>query len=140
VHPKSVKTRIPNREVMDKSGMMYPVSVMGRPGMLTSHMCVDMMCLPSANTTFNGHVVCHLLCTGEPSIMKICVAPESAIASLIEFIIVAYAWLTGYTLGCDGTEATLDVTKVTSSSSERISRVDAQNCVGYGKLLVTYTV
>ncbi len=121
VHPISVKTRIPNSKAMDKSGLMCPVSVMGRPGMLTSHMCVDMMCLPSANMTFNGHVVPCLLCMGVPSIMKICVAPESAMASSIEVIIAAYAWLTGCNLGCDGREAMLDVTMVTSSSSERIS-------------------
>ncbi len=138
VHPTSVKTGIPNSKTMDKSGMMCPVSMMGRLGMLTSHMCVDMMCLPSTNTTFNGHIVNWLLCTGVPSIMKICMASESAMASSIEFIIAAYAWLTGWTLGCDGAEATLDVTMVTSSSYERVSRVDVQNCAGYVESPVTY--
>jgi hypothetical protein len=46
---------------------------------------------PSANATFNGHVVFHLLWTGMPSMTKIWVAPESVIASLDAIVIVEYA-------------------------------------------------
>ncbi len=51
--------------------------------MWTSHICVDVTCCPSARDTVKGFVVGRLLITGVPSIMNICVAPESAIASLI---------------------------------------------------------
>ena len=43
---------------------------------------MDLTWHPSANATFRGQVVIRLLRTGVPSIMNICVAPESAIASL----------------------------------------------------------
>jgi hypothetical protein len=46
---------------------------------------------PSANATFNGHVVYRLFCTVIPSMTKIWVAPESAIASLDAIVIAAYA-------------------------------------------------
>jgi len=54
-------------------------------------MCVDMTRRPSANATFNGHVVFHLLWTGMPSMTKIWMAPESAIASLDAIVIAAFA-------------------------------------------------
>ncbi len=40
VHPASVSTWIPKREAMDNSGTMCPMSVVGRPGIMMSHMCV----------------------------------------------------------------------------------------------------
>ena len=59
--------------------------------MIMSHMCVDVTRRPSANATFNGHVVFRLLWTGMPSMTKIWVAPESAIASLDAIALAAYA-------------------------------------------------
>ena len=56
-----------------------------------SHMCVDITRRPSAKATFSGHVDFHLLWTGIPSMTNICVALESAIASLDAIVIVAYA-------------------------------------------------
>ena len=58
---------------------------------MMSHMCVNMTRRPSANATFNGHVVLRLLWTGIPSMTKIWVAPVSAIASLDAIVIAAYA-------------------------------------------------
>jgi hypothetical protein len=66
---------------MDNSGTMCPTRVVGRPGITMSHICVDSTRRPSANATLRRHVVFHLLRTGVPSITKIWVAPESAIAS-----------------------------------------------------------
>ncbi len=82
MHPASVRTRIPNREAIDNSGTMCPTRVVGRPGSIISHICVDITWCPSANATFRGQVVIHLLRTGVPSITNICVAPKFAIASL----------------------------------------------------------
>jgi hypothetical protein len=81
VHPASVRTRIPNSEAIDRSGIMCPVSTVGSPSILMSHMCVDKTIRLSANATFSGCVVVRLLTTGVPSITKIWVAPESAMAS-----------------------------------------------------------
>ncbi len=82
MHSASVRTRIPNREAIDNSGTMCPTRVVGRPGSIISHICVDITRCPSANATFRGQVVIRLLRTGVPSITNMCVAPESAIASL----------------------------------------------------------
>ena len=95
VHPAVVRTRIPNREAIDNSGTICPTSVVGSPGIMMSHICVDITRRPSANDTFSGHVVFCLLWTGIPSMTKIWVAPESAIASSVAIVIVAYAHLEG---------------------------------------------
>ncbi len=77
MHPASIRSRMPNSEAIERSGMMCPVSIAGSPPILMSHMCVDRTSRPLANATFNGCVVGCLLTTGVPSITKIWVAPES---------------------------------------------------------------
>ena len=42
-HPTSVRIRIPKSKAMDKSGMMCPIKVTGRPLIWMSHICVDMI-------------------------------------------------------------------------------------------------
>ena len=91
VQPAAVRTRIPNKDAMDNSGMICPTSVVGSPGIMMSHICVDVTRRPLANETFSGHVVFCLLWTGIPSMTKICVAPKSAIASVDAIVIAAYA-------------------------------------------------
>ena len=61
VHPASVSTRIPKREAIDNSGTMCPTSIVGRPGINISHICVNITLSPSANATLSGHVVFCLL-------------------------------------------------------------------------------
>ncbi len=62
--------------------MMWPIRVTGSPLILTSHICVDITLRPSASETLRGKIVQCLLTTGVPSITKIWVAPESAMALL----------------------------------------------------------
>ncbi len=47
LHPALHNTLMPKSEAMAKFGTMCPVSVVGRPGMLISQMCIDFTCLPS---------------------------------------------------------------------------------------------
>ncbi len=75
---------------MDNSGTICPTSVVGSPGIMMSHMCVDVTRRPSANDTFSGHVVFCLLWTGIPSMTKNWAAPESAIASFVAIVIAVY--------------------------------------------------
>jgi hypothetical protein len=82
-HPASVKTWMPKREAMESSGMMCPIHVTGSPIMFTSHIWVEVTCLPLARDTCRGQVVCPLLTMGVPSITKIWVALEYAIASFL---------------------------------------------------------
>ena len=91
VHPAAVRTPIPNSEAIDNSGTLRPMSVGGSPGIMMSHICVDVTRRSSANDTFSGHVVFCLLWTGIPSMTKIWVAIESVIASFVAIVIVAYA-------------------------------------------------
>jgi len=88
VHPASVSTRILKREAIDNSGTMCPTSVVGRPGIIILHMCVDIILRPSANATLSGRIVFCLLWTGVPSMIKIWVVPESGIASFDAIVIV----------------------------------------------------
>ncbi len=87
----SVRTRIPKSDAIERSGMMWPVKTMGRPGMYTSHICVDITVRPSARPTLRGRSVRRLLVTVVPSMMKICVAPESTIAFFADVGIAALA-------------------------------------------------
>ena len=100
VHPASVSSQIPKREAIDNSGTMCPTRVVGRPGIMMSHMCVDITRRPTANSTLSGHVVFCLLWTSVPSMTKIWVAPESVIASFDALALVAYAQL-GCCLGAN---------------------------------------
>ena len=89
-HPAAVRTRIPNREAIDNSRTIWPKSGVGRPGIIISHICVDITLRPSAKAIFSGHVVCRRLWTGILSMFNIWVAPESAIASFNAIFIAAY--------------------------------------------------
>ena len=57
MHPAAVRTRILNREAIDNSGTICPTSVVGRPTIIISHICVDINRRPSANATFSGHIM-----------------------------------------------------------------------------------
>ena len=65
---------------MAKFGTMCPVSVVGRPVMSISQMCVDLTCLPSGRLIVSGFVAGLLFFTSTPSMKNIEVAPVSAIA------------------------------------------------------------
>jgi hypothetical protein len=140
VHPASVRTRIPNSDAIDRSGIMCPVSTVGSPSSLMSHMCVDKTIRPSANATFSGCVVGRLLMTGVPSITKIWVAPESAMASYVSrrnpaspACSVFTRWLSACALN-DCHERFLDNTLemiTVSSSSVSSTSADKHTLMGY---------
>jgi len=65
--------------------------VVGRSGTIMSRMCVDIIRSQSANATLSGQVVFCLLWTGVPSMTKIWVAHESAIALFDAIVNAAYA-------------------------------------------------
>ena len=91
VHPTAVRTRIPNREALDNSGTIWPTSVVGRPGIIILHICVNSTLRPFAKATFSGHVILRRLWTSMPSMTNIWVAPESAIASFDAIVSAAYS-------------------------------------------------
>ena len=70
-------------DAIDSSGMMCPMMTTGRPLMCTSHSCVDNTLQPSAKATCRGDDMGHLFWMGVPSMIKMWVAPESAMASVV---------------------------------------------------------
>ena len=56
--------------------------------MCMSHTCVDFICVPSGKLIIRGFTAMRLLATSAPSIMKMEVAPVSAIAQFGEIVIV----------------------------------------------------
>ncbi len=83
VHPALQRGRMPMRDAMVNNGTMCPVKTIGRPGMLMSHTCVEHIFLPSGKLIVRGVRVTCLLLTGAPSMMKIGIAPVSAMAWLV---------------------------------------------------------
>ena len=71
---------------MAKCGTMCPVNVVGSPGISMSHMCVDLICLPSGRLIVSGFNAGRLFFTSAPSMTKIDVAPVSAIASDVAIV------------------------------------------------------
>ncbi len=80
VHPALHKGQIPMRDAIAKDGTMCPVSTVGSPGMLMSQMCVFVALFPSGKLFVRGFFATCLFATLAPSMIKIDVAPESAIA------------------------------------------------------------
>ena len=54
VHPALHNTRILNNKATARLGTMCPLSVVGSPGILMSHTCVDYTCLLSGRLIVNG--------------------------------------------------------------------------------------
>ena len=50
VHPALHRTRMPINDAIVNLGTMCPVKIVGRPGIVMSHMCVDFTLLPSVDS------------------------------------------------------------------------------------------
>jgi hypothetical protein len=73
---------MPMRDAIVNDGSMCPVNIVGRPGILISHTCVDWIFLPSGKLIVRGNTVIRLLSPAAPSMMKMEVMPVSATAWL----------------------------------------------------------
>ena len=80
VHPALHNTLMPNSNAILIPGTMCPVNTVGRPGMVMSHVCVDITLLSSGRLIVIGLMVGFIFSMGVPSITKIDVAPVSMIA------------------------------------------------------------
>ena len=79
-HPALHRTLMPMSEAMDNPGTMCPVKIIGRPGMLMLHMCVEYRILPVGRLMVRGSSAGRMLDMGVPAITKMDVAPVSATA------------------------------------------------------------
>ena len=131
LQPALHKGRIPTRDATANPGTICPRRGCGSPGIMKSHMCVDFTLFPSGKLIVIGCVAMRLLSTSTPSIMKMDVAPVSAMACF-ESIVIAFnalwegmpnRWCAAAVRGCGRGEVTgatleqFDVTIVRSSSS-----------------------
>jgi hypothetical protein len=87
LHPALHRGWIPISDVTFKDGMIYPVSIVGRPGILMSQTCVDNTFLPSGKLIVSGFSAIRLLSTSAPSMMKMEVAPVSVMAWVVAIVI-----------------------------------------------------
>jgi hypothetical protein len=71
---------MPMSDATVKDGTMCPNKTVGNPGIIMSQTCVDLTFFPSGKLMVSGLVAMHLLTTSTPSMIKMDVAPVSAIA------------------------------------------------------------
>ncbi len=94
VHPALHSTRMPINDAIVNLGIMCPVKIVGRPGIVILHMCVDFTLLLSGKLIVNGcNKGCNLL-TGVPSMINMEAVPVSTIAWFVLIAItLRYCWL-----------------------------------------------
>jgi hypothetical protein len=80
VHPALHNTLIPKSDAIAKFGTLYPINVVGSPGMMMLHICVDLTCLPSRMLIVNGIVAGCLFSMLTTSMTNMDAAPISAMA------------------------------------------------------------
>ena len=71
---------MPINDAIDNLGTMCPVKIVGRPGIVMLHMCVDFTLLPSGKLIVNGCNEGLKLLTGVLSMINMEVAPMPTIA------------------------------------------------------------
>jgi hypothetical protein len=71
---------MPINDATVRCGTLCPVKTVGKPGMVMSQTCVDIICHLPGMLIFKGLAMRHLLRTSTPSMIKMEVAPMSAIA------------------------------------------------------------
>jgi hypothetical protein len=87
LHPALHSTLIPIKDAMDSLGTTCPTKTVGSPGMVMSHVWVDLTLLPSGKFMVSGWIAGQRFWMGVPSITKIDVAPVSAIACNVAIVI-----------------------------------------------------
>ena len=80
MHPALHSTRTLINDAIDRLGTMFPVSILGNPGIVMSQQCVDLIFVLSGRLMVSGFVAICLFSTGVPSMMKMAAAPVSMIA------------------------------------------------------------
>ena len=85
-HPALHSTLIPIKDAIDNLGTTCPTNIIGSPGIVMSHVCVDFTFVPSGRFIVSGRIAGWRFLQGVPSMMNIEVAPVSAIASDVAMV------------------------------------------------------
>jgi hypothetical protein len=93
-HPALHSISMPINDAIVNLGTICLVKIVGRPGIVMSHMCVDFTLLPSGKLIVNGCGNGRTLLAGVPSMINMEVALVSVIAWFILIaIVLRYCWL-----------------------------------------------
>jgi hypothetical protein len=91
VQPALHNCLIPINDATVRCGTMCQVKTVGNPGMVMSQTCVDIICRPLSMLIFEGFDAGGLSTTSMPSMMKMEVAPVSAI-TWVDAIVIAFRY------------------------------------------------
>ena len=91
---------MPINNAMESLVTTCPTSTFGSPGIVMSHVCVDFTFVPSGKLIVSGSTAGRRFFHGVPSMMKIEVAPVSAIACDAEMAIALRYWGFGAPNNC----------------------------------------
>ena len=142
VHPALQSGRMPINEATARFGTTRPTRIVGSPGIMMSHVCVDITRRPSGKLIVIGRSAIFLLTTSAFSMMNIDVAPVSAIACVdamvrafkhsceglpnsiraVEAMLGALLYVLGTVDGAVEGAEQFDVTTVASSSSRMLNK------------------
>ena len=93
-HPALHSTQMPINDAIVNLGTMCPVRIVGGPGIVMSHMCVNFTLLLSGKLIVNGCNEGQKLLMGVPSMINMEVASVFAIAWFVLIaIVLRYCWL-----------------------------------------------
>jgi hypothetical protein len=102
LHPALQRMRMPSKDAIFISRTMCPINLCGRPGMSTSHMCVDTIFVPSGRLICMGFVAMQMFLAGASAITNTDMAPVLSTAC-IDVICIAFAWCSPEVVQFDGT-------------------------------------
>jgi hypothetical protein len=87
LHPALHRILMPIRDAIVIPGMICPVNIVERPGMVMSHMWVETTLLPLSKVMVIGWSARHKLLTGVPFIINIEVTPLSKMARVVVIVL-----------------------------------------------------
>ncbi len=93
---------MPSKDAIFISGTKYPINLCGRPGMSTSHMCVDTIFFSSGRLICIGFVATRIFLAGAPAITNTDMVPVLATAC-VDAICIAFAWCSPEVVQFDAT-------------------------------------
>jgi hypothetical protein len=91
LHPALQRMCMPSKDAIFISRTMCPINLCGRPGMSTSHMCVDTIFFPLGRLICIGFVATQMFLAGGPAITNTDVAPVLGTAC-VDVISIAFTW------------------------------------------------
>ncbi len=97
---------MPSKDAIFISGTMCPINLCGRPGMSTSHMCVDTIFFPSGRLICIDFVAMQMFLAGVPTITNTDMVPVLTTAC-VNAICITFVWCSPEVVQFDATNVIL---------------------------------